>query len=152
MHFKRIPTILEAHHVFDKETQIAQQELNEVESIDDPNWKRLSFMTHMLLQVDLTIQLAAEERVDISELVPDELEPESPFFISSLSTDESISVSTNPSVTDNTTIIERLFWEYLSRTNYGRNTSKISKYLTYEEVISGQLNSRKGQTVDVDRM
>lgn len=149
LQFKRIPVILEVHHVFDKATQIAQQQLSEVESIDDPNWSRLSYMTHMLLQADITILLPVEERVDISTIVTDELSAETPLFIQNLNTNTIVS---NRTPKDNTTIIEKLFWEYLSRTNYSRNTSKISRYLTYNDVISGHLNLRKTQINEIDKM
>lgn len=149
LQFKRIPVILEVHHVFDKATQIAQQQLSEVESIDDPNWSRLSYMTHMLLQADITIFLPVEERVDISTIVTDELSAETPLFIQNLNTNTIVS---NRTPKDNTTIIEKLFWEYLSRTNYSRNTSKISRYLTYNDVISGHLNLRKTQINEIDKM
>lgn len=150
--FKRIPVILEAHQVFDKETQIAQQELTEVESIDDPKWKRTSYLTHMLLQADVTIHLQTEDRVDISKIITNELAPESPQFLLIGNELTSPSISSTATSKDNTTIIEKLFWDYLSRTNYSRNTSKISKYLNYEEVASGHLNLRKSQSGDIDQM
>lgn len=152
LQFKRIPVILEVHHVFDKETQIAQQELVEVESIDDPKWKRVSYMTHMLLQADVTIHLPVEERVNISQIVPSTPAPETPQFLPIASEEDVQGITSNATPKDNTTIIEKLFWEYLSRTNYSRNTSRISKYLIYDEVAAGHLNLRKSQSSDMDKM
>ncbi|KAI8118897.1 hypothetical protein FF38_10922 [Lucilia cuprina] len=119
LHFKRIPCVLEIHRILDKSTQIAQSLLTEVESIDDPKWLENSYVEHVLLHIDLKVKFPSTEK----EKVIDE---------NDLNKD-----STN----NQTTIFEKLFWDYLSKSNYMRNTSKIPRNLNYEQVLNKDFNS-----------
>ncbi|KAH8249448.1 hypothetical protein KR032_009727, partial [Drosophila birchii] len=53
VHFRRIPVVLEVHRILDRATQIAKEELAEVESIDDPKWKEDSYLEHLYLQLNI---------------------------------------------------------------------------------------------------
>lgn len=64
VHFRRIPIVLEVHRILDPATLIAKQELDEVESIDDPKWKEDSYMEHVYLQ--LNIRTSAKPALDTS--------------------------------------------------------------------------------------
>lgn len=102
---------METHRILDKSTQIAKELLTEIESIDDPKWSEDSYVEHVLLQIDLKVEFPKLQRINIKE--------------------ESEKQKEN----NNLTIFEKLFWEDLSKSNYMRNTSKISRNLTYEQVI-----------------
>ncbi|XP_016946042.3 uncharacterized protein [Drosophila suzukii] len=69
VHFRRIPIVLEVHRILDRATLIAKQELEEVESIDDPKWKEDSYVEHVYLH--LNIRSTLKPALDTSE----ELEP-----------------------------------------------------------------------------
>ncbi|XP_016979534.1 uncharacterized protein LOC108044885 [Drosophila rhopaloa] len=69
VHFRRIPIVLEVHRILDRATLIAKQELEEVESIDDPKWKEDSYLEHVYLH--LNIRTNVKPALDTAE----ELEP-----------------------------------------------------------------------------
>ncbi|KAH8283168.1 hypothetical protein KR054_012585 [Drosophila jambulina] len=65
VHFRRIPIVLEVHRILDPATQIAKQELAEIESIDDPKWKEDSYLEHLYLQ--LNIRTSSKPTSDTTE-------------------------------------------------------------------------------------
>ncbi|KAH8410080.1 hypothetical protein KR009_005636 [Drosophila setifemur] len=67
VHFRRIPIVLEVHRVLDKATLIAKEELEEIESIDDPKWKEDSYLEHVYLQLNIhTITKTAADSTEDS--------------------------------------------------------------------------------------
>ncbi|XP_037826060.1 uncharacterized protein LOC119614039 [Lucilia sericata] len=120
LHFKRIPCVLEIHRILDKSTQIAQSLLTEVESIDDPKWLENSYVEHVLLHIDLKVKLPPIEKEKVIE-------------------EQDLN---KDSINNQTTIFEKLFWEYLAKSNYMRNTSKIPRNLNYEQVLNKDFNSK----------
>ncbi|XP_017477936.1 PREDICTED: uncharacterized protein LOC108367751 [Rhagoletis zephyria] len=134
--FKRIPLALEVHRVLDKSTKIAKELLEEVESIDDPKWKEPSYIEHIYLHLNLKVNFKPVENVNIT------WDPSPPKC-------EHLSIKTS-----NTTIFEKLFWEYLSESNFMRPTASqdINDELSYDDVIrlhSGPLPFIK--TIDINR-
>lgn len=130
LHFKRIPAVLEIHRIFDKSTQIAKELLTEIESIDDPKWSESSYVEHVLLQIDLKVEFPKLQRINITEL-------------SDMEKQKKI---------DNLTIFEKLFWENLSKSNYMRNTSKISRNLSYDQVINKEsCNKPRKSCLKIDK-
>lgn len=74
VHFRRIPIVLEVHRILDRATIIAKQELEEVESIDDPKWKEDSYVEHVYLH--LNIRTNIKPALDSEELEPgDRIDP-----------------------------------------------------------------------------
>ncbi|EDW52242.1 uncharacterized protein LOC6611797 isoform X1 [Drosophila sechellia] len=74
VHFRRIPIVLEVHRILDRATIIAKQELEEVESIDDPKWKEDSYVEHVYLH--LNIRTTIKPALDSEELEPgDRIDP-----------------------------------------------------------------------------
>ncbi|XP_017071430.2 LOW QUALITY PROTEIN: uncharacterized protein LOC108108061 [Drosophila eugracilis] len=69
VNFRRIPIVLEVHRILDRATLIAKQELEEIESIDDPKWKEDSYLEHVYLH--LNIRTTIKPALDTAE----ELEP-----------------------------------------------------------------------------
>ncbi|KAI8041919.1 uncharacterized protein LOC128262327 [Drosophila gunungcola] len=65
VHFRRIPIVMEVHRILDRATLIAKQELEEVESIDDPKWKEDSYVEHVYLH--LNIRTNIKPALDTSE-------------------------------------------------------------------------------------
>ncbi|XP_017120688.1 uncharacterized protein LOC108141714 [Drosophila elegans] len=65
VHFRRIPIVMEVHRILDRATVIAKQELEEVESIDDPKWKEDSYVEHVYLH--LNIRTNVKPALDTSE-------------------------------------------------------------------------------------
>ncbi|KAM7347113.1 uncharacterized protein ACRADG_006775 [Cochliomyia hominivorax] len=116
LHFKRIPAVLEVHRILDKSTQIAQHLLKEVESIDDPKWLEDSYMEHVLLEIDFKVEFPKLQRINVKE--------QQESFKSSY------------------TIFEKLFWEYLAKSNHMRDTTKIPSNLCYEEVINKKYDKK----------
>ncbi|XP_044251059.1 uncharacterized protein [Drosophila takahashii] len=53
VHFRRIPIVMEVHRILDRATLIAKQELEEIESIDDPKWKEDSYLEHVYLHLNI---------------------------------------------------------------------------------------------------
>ncbi|XP_012158782.1 uncharacterized protein LOC101459592 [Ceratitis capitata] len=118
LHFKRIPLALEVHRVLDKSTKIAKQLLEDVESIDDPKWKEPSYMMHIFLHLNIKVNFKTEEPVTIAwELLPHKGE--------------------RFTKTPTTTIFEKLYWDYLSESNFMRPKSspEYNDELSYDEVI-----------------
>lgn len=119
--------MLEIHRIFDKPTRIAKQILDEVESIDDCKWKEDSYMEHVFLQINLNINLprvkqfcpTAKSCVQAIPVILDLLQTDSVLF--------------DPPI-NHVTIFEKLFWDYLSQSDYMRDTLKIPKHLTYKQV------------------
>ncbi|XP_065365414.1 uncharacterized protein LOC135958440 [Calliphora vicina] len=129
LHFTRIPAVLEVHRILNKSTQIAKQLLTEVESIDDPKWAEDSYEEHVLLHIDLKVKFPELQRVNVQE-----------------------QIETNSSPSMGTTIFEKLFWEYLSKSNHMRNTSKIPRNLSYEQVLKGETNLKNKQPgLEIDK-
>ncbi|KAI9589459.1 hypothetical protein GQX74_007628 [Glossina fuscipes] len=157
LHFKRIPAILEVHRILDKSTQIAKQLLTEVESIDNPKWRQDSFVEHVFLHIDIKVNLpkenpiiimpeADQQKFTVPLLVP---------FTKSFHTLDQGSQTGHKKNAQCITIFEKLFWEYLSKSSYMRNTSKIPTNLSYSEVINGFTTMKKGSqtsTYDVDKL
>ncbi|XP_017055890.1 uncharacterized protein LOC108097865 [Drosophila ficusphila] len=68
LHFRRIPIVLEVHRILDPATLIAKQELEEIESIDDPKWKEDSYLEHVYLHLNIrTIVKPALDSTDETE-------------------------------------------------------------------------------------
>ncbi|XP_011178992.2 uncharacterized protein LOC105209981 [Zeugodacus cucurbitae] len=134
LHFKRIPLALEVHRVFDKSTKIAKELLEEVESIDDPKWKEPSYMVHIFLHLNLKVNFKPEEPINISW--------------------ELLAPKRERSKVSTTTIFEKLYWDYLSESNFMRpkNSAEINDELSYSEVLrlnAGPLPLIK--TLDINR-
>lgn len=133
--FKRIPAVLEVHRILDKSTQIAQQLLTEIESIDDPKWAESSYCEHVLLHIDLKVKFPKLRRPNCEE--PFITLPAFPLLVPMPNTqNDQESDKTNTS-TATTTIFEKLFWEYLSNPSHKfmRENNDIPRNLTYEQVI-----------------
>lgn len=157
LHFKRIPAILEVHRILDKSTQIAKQLLTEVESIDNPKWRQDSFVEHVFLHIDIKVNLPKEKPIIIMPEA-DQQKFTVPLLVPFTKSAHTLIQGEQSGHKKNTqciTIFEKLFWEYLSKSNYMRNTSKIPTNLSYSEVISGFATTKKGSqtsTYDVDKL
>ncbi|XP_067641576.1 uncharacterized protein [Eurosta solidaginis] len=119
LYFKRIPLALEVHRVFDKPTKIAQELLEEVESIDDPKWKEPSYMVHIFVQLNLKVNFKPEEIINIRWDPPPTKRERT-----------SIKSSDN-------TIFEKMYWDYLSESDFMRTKQlpELNDELSYEDVI-----------------
>ncbi|XP_053948713.1 uncharacterized protein LOC128857141 [Anastrepha ludens] len=134
--FKRIPLALEVHRVLDKSTKIAKELLEEVESIDNPKWKEPSYIGHIFLQLNVKVNFKPVETINI----PWEPSP---------SKREHLSVKVS-----NTTVFEKLYWDYLSQSNFMRppTTEELDDELCYDEVMRSQANlSPFIKTIEIDR-
>lgn len=118
--------MLEVHRILDKSTQIAQQLLTEIESIDDPKWKEDSYMEHVFLHINLTVNFA-----EIKPIVTKSVEEKTESVPLVIPMDDDLALPQNSKIT----IFEKLFWCYLSRSNHMRNNDKIPCNLSYEEVL-----------------
>uniref|UniRef100_A0A1A9W420 Uncharacterized protein n=1 Tax=Glossina brevipalpis TaxID=37001 RepID=A0A1A9W420_9MUSC len=156
LHFKRIPAILEVHRILDKSTQIAKQLLTEVESIDNPKWRQDSFVEHVFLHIDIKVNLPKEKPIIILPEA-DRQKVIIPLLVPFTKSSRMLNQDLQPGSKKDTqciTVFEKLFWEYLSKSNYMRNTSKIPTNLNYNEVINGFTTMKKGSqtsTYDVDK-
>lgn len=115
--------------MLDKSTQIAQQLLTDIESIDDPKWREDSYVEHIFLHIDLKVNFPKIETIAVNGI--DEKSIQSPLTTSSMP--ESLVASMKE--INIITIFEKLFWDYLSRSNFMRNTEKIPRDLSYEDVV-----------------
>lgn len=130
LYFQRIPAILEIHRILDKSTQIAQQLLTEIESIDDPKWGESSYFEHVLLHIDIKVTFPKLDRINIEEKMLT-----LPPYPSAVPVKSSQTNDTATKTKPTTTIFEKLFWEYLSNTSHMRKNCQIPRNLTYEQVL-----------------
>lgn len=144
LHFRGLPAVLEIHSILDKSTQIAQQLLEEIESIDDPKWREDSYKEHVLLHIDLKVNFPIIEPIVLKEeycTIPQ------PLMVPAR---ESLMPRVKPPTI---TIFEKLFWDYLSRSTFMRNTSKIPRNLNYDEVLQRSAYTKtKPKPLEVNRM
>uniref|UniRef100_A0A1I8N173 Uncharacterized protein n=1 Tax=Musca domestica TaxID=7370 RepID=A0A1I8N173_MUSDO len=126
LHFRNIPAVLEVHRILDKSTQIAQQLLTEIESIDDPKWKEDSYMEHVFLHINLKVNFA-----EIKPIVTKSVDEKTESVPLVIPIDDDLVLPQNSKIT----IFEKLFWCYLSRSNHMRNNDKIPCNLSYDEVL-----------------
>lgn len=115
--------------MLDKSTQIAQQLLTDIESIDDPKWREDSYVEHIFLHIDLKVNFPKIETIAVNGIDEKSIQP--PLTTSSMPESLVASMKENNIIT----IFEKLFWDYLSRSNFMRNTGKIPRDLSYEDVV-----------------
>ncbi|XP_073830564.1 uncharacterized protein isoform X1 [Musca autumnalis] len=141
LNFRNIPAVLEIHRILDKSTQIAQQLLTEIESIDDPKWKEDSYVEHVFLHINLKVQFP---KLDPITLKPFEDKSEALPLVVPIG--DGVVLPQCSKVT----IFEKLFWDYLSRSGHLRNNNKMPRNLCYDEVLQRPTNGKdlKGKSKD----
>ncbi|XP_037937502.1 uncharacterized protein LOC119671073 [Teleopsis dalmanni] len=120
LNFTRIPTILVINKIQDKATKLAKSLLQEVTLIDDPKCVENVYIQHVYLHINLKINFKEEDVVDFELVDP---VPEEP-------------IRENQIPRPQTTIFEKLFWQYLADSNFRRPNNNIRTDYTYEEVIN----------------
>ncbi|XP_061387928.1 uncharacterized protein LOC133322994 [Musca vetustissima] len=142
LNFRNIPAVLEIHRILDKPTQIAQQLLTEIESIDDPKWKEDSYLEHVFLHINLKINFVKLQSITI---MPKEGKT-TPLIVPLNDGNDNMVLPSN----SKTTIFEKLFWNYLSRSNHMRNNDKTPQNLSYEDVVNYSTTTQNGRSKSND--
>lgn len=167
--FRRIPIVMEVHRILDRATLIAKAQLSEVESIDDPKWKEDSYVEHVFLHLNIRVHSKPNEVTDEAteakygtcapcggvgiettaaedapaSVVPPEV-TERDELIKNLSMKRKLTaneiIDLSMAIDHRITIFEKLFWKYLSKSNYmrigpERCNKKTTK--TYEQLVVG---------------
>ncbi|KAH8400607.1 hypothetical protein KR222_008378, partial [Zaprionus bogoriensis] len=169
--FRRIPIVLEVHRLLDRATQIAKAELSEIESIDDPKWKEDSYVEHVFLHLNIRVhQKIIQAKDDSIEEVDGTCVPcggvginaaaagdaglpagttaeaiEREELIKELSIKRKLTsnelIELSMAIDHRITIFEKLFWKYLSKSNYMRISAERSNTKfnnTYEQLVGGE--------------
>ncbi|EDV99024.1 uncharacterized protein LOC6566446 [Drosophila grimshawi] len=167
--FRRIPIVLEVHRILDAATLIAKAELTEIESIDDPKWQDDSYLEHVFLQLNIRVQVRNpnnkqdDNTDDIIDgtcmpcggvgLNPDgaddghteeqKKQAEREAIVKRLSMKRKLNaneiIELSMAIDHRITIFEKLFWKYLSKSNFmrispERTRDKFDK--TYDQVVA----------------
>ncbi|ALC38060.1 CG17005 [Drosophila busckii] len=176
--FRRIPIVLEVHRILDEATLIAQAELSEIESIDDPKWKEDSYIEHVFLHLNVRASTrdivdteldnmdqdvglcspcggagldvgAAGDATPTSQPSPEQKkQTEREQTVRRLAAKNKLNaneiIELSMAIDQRTTIFEKLFWKYLSKSSFmriGATRSRSNANKTYQEVVVGELVS-----------
>lgn len=143
LNFRYLPAVLEVHKILDKSTQIAQELLTDIESIDDPKWREDSYVEHIFLHIDLKVNFPKIETIAVNGIDEKSIQP--PLTTSSMPESLVASMKENNIIT----IFEKLFWDYLSRSNFMRNTGKIPRDLSYEDVVLQRSGENRRNSMNI---